>query len=293
MRAFFTWLNSRCGWLDLESGGAAKPREIPVIISLTTIPERLHKTAIVIECLLRQTAKPDRLILWPDKKLAAGIPPLLRKQTRRGLEIRLVEDIGPYTKIIYALKEFPGCRIVTADDDVFYPESWLAELLVAHERNPRCVTCHRAHCMAVDEAGQLVPYEQWGWLSPGLASPSSWLFPTGVCGVLYPPNALHPEVFNQVLFQKICPTADDVWLKAMALLNGVPCQKVRPHSTEWTLIEDTQRKRLSAQNVEHRQNDVQIRAVFDHYDLYSRLSSGNCNNSCAPAGVDENGGLDH
>lgn len=265
------WRHLRRAWLRSASGVELRRRNAPVIVSLTTIPERLSKIPIVIEGLLRQTSKPDQIILWLDKKLAAGVPPLLRRQARRGLEIRLIEDSGPHTKIIYALKEFPGCRIVTADDDVLYPEFWLEELLAAHEREPDCITCHRAHRMVVDDAGRLLPYRQWDWLSPGQVEPSLWLFPTGVGGVLYPPGALHPEVFNRAVFQKICPTADDVWLKVMSLLNWVNCQKVRPFSTEWPLVRGTQCKTLSAQNVESSQNDVQLRAVLEHYDLTFRL----------------------
>jgi hypothetical protein len=125
--------------------------------------------------------------------------------------------------------------------------------------------------MLTDEAGQLLPYRQWDGLSPGCLGPSLRLFPTGVGGVLYPPHGLSPEVFNRDVFRRICPTADDVWLKVMSLLNNVPCQKVRPFSTDWPLVRGTQHKTLSTGNVENGQNDVQLRAVFDHYELDSFL----------------------
>ena len=250
-----------------------RPVKTPVIVSLTTIPERLGVVHLVIDGLLRQTVKPNRMILWLDVRLSRKVPSALRRLEHRGLEIRPVEDIGPYTKIIYALKEFPASCIVTADDDVSYPEDWLAGLLEAHAREPHSITCYRAHRMQRDAAGRLLPYRQWDWLSPGHAAPSRWLFPTGVCGVLYPPGMLHSEAFNREVFQEICPTADDIWLKAMSLLNGVRCQKVRPFSTEWPLISGSQQKRLSVQNVENRRNDTQLRAVFEHYGLFARLAA--------------------
>jgi hypothetical protein len=262
--------NARFGW---PPGIKSAPGKNPVIVSLTTIPERLPTVIFTIESLMQQASQPDRLILWLNEKLGDKIPALLRRQTRRGLEIRLADDIGPHGKLIHALKEFPGCTIVTADDDTIYPRFWLGELLAAHEREPQAVTCHRAHRMLTDQAGKLLPYRQWDWSSPGCTGPSLWLFPTGVSGVLYPPHALSPEVFNRDVFQRICPTADDIWLKAMSLLNNVRCQKAAPFSTEWPLIPGTQHKNLSAVNVENGQNDVQLRAVFDHYNLDSRLNT--------------------
>lgn len=263
------------GWSRPSSGVASRPGEVPLVVTLTTIAERLPKTAITVECLLRQTVKPDRLILWLDKKLEGKISTWLRRQMHRGLEIRLIEDIGPHTKIVYALDEFPGARIVTADDDVWYPDFWLNELLMAHEQSPDCIICHRAHRMLADERGTVFPYKQWDWCSPGQAGSSLWLFPTGVSGVLYPPNSLHSEVTNSSVFQKLCPTADDVWLKAMSLLGGVKCRKVAPFSRDWPVVGGTQFKNLAANNVERNQNDVQLRAVFEYYDLSSILQQ-NC-----------------
>jgi len=260
--------------LSSAPGVKSAPGKNPVVVSLTTIPERVPRVIYTVESLLRQTLQPDRLILWLDVTLRNKFLGLLQKQTRRGLEIRLVEDIGPHGKLIHALKEFPESRIVTADDDALYPKFWLAELLAAHEREPRAITCHRAHRMLTDRTGKLLPYRQWGWLAQGYMGPSLWLFPTGVGGVLYPPGSLSPEVFNHDVFQRICPKADDIWLKAMSLLNNVRCQKVRPYSKEWPLVLGTQQKALGSQNVDSGQNDVQLRAVFDHYNLDSRLNIG-------------------
>jgi hypothetical protein len=249
-----------------------EPRKIPVIVSLTSIAERLPQIHFTIESLLQQTEQPDRLILWLDENLADKIPALLRRQIRRGLEIRMVEDVGPHTKIFHALKEFPQNLLVTADDDMIYPEFWLAELLAAHQHEPQGIISHYAHQMVADKTGVLLPYRQWNAHSPGVAGSSLWLFPTGVGGVMYPPNSLHPEVLNRSVFRKICPTADDVWLKAMSLLNNVRCQKVRPFDPEWRCVRGTQHKALRLQNVEYGKNDLQIRAVFEHYNLYPRLN---------------------
>ena len=152
-------------------------RKIPLTVTLTTVPERLARVPIVIESLLRQAVKPDRIVLWLDEKLEPKVPESLRRQTERGLELRFVTDIGPYTKVIYALEEFASDLIVTCDDDVIYPAHWLAGLIRTHEREPRSVICYRARQMAADADGVLHPYMQWKVFSGNCAAPSFSLFP--------------------------------------------------------------------------------------------------------------------
>ena len=42
----------------------------------------------------------------------------------------------------------------------------------------------------------------------------------GYGGVLYPPGAFDEEVFNEKVFMRLCPYADDIWFFAMALKKG-------------------------------------------------------------------------
>jgi hypothetical protein len=154
---------------------------------------------------------------------------------------------------------------------MIHPGFWLAELLATHQQEPRSIISHCAHRMVADKAGTLLPYRQWGSHSPGFAGPSLWLFPTGVGGVLYPPDTLHPEVLNQGVFRNICRTSDDTWLKAMSLLKNVPCRKIRPFTVEWRYVRGPQHKALRVQNIEGGKNDIQIRAVFEHYNLFPKI----------------------
>jgi hypothetical protein len=269
MLEFPFWYGARFG---KETGIKRGQRKVPLIVSLTTIPERLEKMSITTESLLRQTLKPDRLILWLDDDLKNRKLPLpLRRQTERGLEIRFIEDIGPYKKAIYALKEFSDCLIVVCDDDVIYPSGWLKDLAEAHELKPDCIICHRARQMSLDSKGALRPYNEWKIAAEGCVTPSLALCPVGVGGILYPPGALPPEVFNQAVFRKICPIADDIWMKAMSLLNNVRCHKVAPVFVQFIPVRGTQHKTLAGENMTRGRNDVQIRAVFDRYNLHSVL----------------------
>lgn len=250
-------------------------REPELIVSLTTIPERIGKVHLCLDSLLRQSVKPDRLILWlsesddPDRQRVAkdALPESLTRLQRRGLEIRWCRDIRSFRKIIPTMRTFPDALIVTADDDIFYPRHWLKKLYEAYLREPQYIHCHRAHLIRYDAENQPLPYRQWEFLAQGSRGPSLDVVPTGVGGILYAPGQLHPEVLNEDVFLELCPKADDVWLKAMSLLNGVPCKKVARKTFYMHEIRIPGNSTLCASNYEEDGNDHQIRAVFDRYKI--------------------------
>ena len=126
--------------------------------------------------------------------------------------------------------------------------------------------------MTRNEAGELRPYTDWNMLSRGLEGPSSELFPVGIAGVLYPPGSLHPGVLDEAQFQDLCPTNDDIWLKAMSLRNGVLCRKVDGGIGRQVDIRGTQQQALWKINVtgNARENDRQIQATFGEFHLINQ-----------------------
>ena len=89
-----------------------------VIVSLTSHGNRIMDSFLAIESIMQGTMKPNRIILWlPNDKEAHSC--FLENQQNRGLEIRYVKDLGPQTKLIHALKEFPEDIVITIDDDMF------------------------------------------------------------------------------------------------------------------------------------------------------------------------------
>jgi hypothetical protein len=258
-------------WLSRTPGCLGNRRDTPLVVSLTTTPARIEKVYLCIESLLRQSCRPDHLLLWiSDAVQQESIPRSLSRLTARGLEIRFCRDIRSYTKIIPALREYPEAIVVTADDDRLYPEDWLKELYEAHQQNPACILCHWAHLMTWSAAGELDSYNNWNLLSPGVTGPSELLFPAGTCGVLYPPGVLHAEVLNEEVFMDICPTGDDIWLKAMSLLNDIACKKVAADSSRYPTISGTQAEKLW--DINKTENDRQMQAVFTRYGLYELIA---------------------
>jgi hypothetical protein len=120
-----------------------------VVVSLTTIPDRLVHIRPTLHSLLDQSRRPDAIVL--------NLPSESRREGR-GYEIpdffadygpveivRCDRDWGPATKALPTLQRetAPETRIVITDDDQVYPRNLIETLVRASERFPDAVVCSR------------------------------------------------------------------------------------------------------------------------------------------------------
>jgi len=90
-----------CSIIRKTSGVTIDKRTPLLIVSLTTIPERIDRVYLAIETLLQQSVKPDYLILWLSEsdfsdeylKSTNHATRRLLNQKNRGLKIELCKDI--------------------------------------------------------------------------------------------------------------------------------------------------------------------------------------------------------
>ena len=254
-----------------------KQIEPEIIISLTTYGKRLQEVWLTIESLMQQTRRADKIILWlGEEDYKKPLPAALEIQKQKGLEIRKCKDTGSYTKLIPALKEYPDSIIITVDDDALYDCELIDRLYQSYISNPTAIHAARTHVMIFDEQGNLKNYNNWKWWSSETNNPKH-LFFTGVGGVLYPPDSLDKEVFNEENFLKLSPKADDVWFNAMALKKGTKVVKINtkdPKGEDFITNENVQDIGLKFHNtLENNGNDIQIKAVYDFYKLYDKLKT--------------------
>jgi len=251
--------------------------ENEVVVSLTSYPGRINKAWLSIESILRQTYRPDKIILWLGKEHFSGIsalPSILRRQMKRGLDIQFREDLKPHTKYFYALKENPDAILVTIDDDVFYPPDMLDKLIYFHHRFPNAVICHGARKIDSTEIG-FADYKKWDtWHSVEIESKERFdLLPLGVMGVLYPPKSLHVDVFNIGLLKKTSFKADDLWLKAMALKEGTKAHLTNTYPKALVCLPDSQSESLMTYNIIESQNDRQLEALDNEFKIFQIYQS--------------------
>lgn len=220
--------------------GITKVKRSPkVIVTLTSFPERLYNLHYTLYSLLQQTFKPDELILWlsvdefPNKE--EDVPSNILNLIKNGLTIKWCEDIKSYKKLIPSLKEFPNDILVTADDDIFYPEDWLKNLYDEYLIYPDNVICCRCHKAFLNEDNSFAPFSEWKNVDGGL-DPSYLTFSTSGSGALYPPNSLHSDVTNKELFQKLCYWNDDMWFWVMAVLNKTKTKLIKNTMTTFECV---------------------------------------------------------
>lgn len=255
-----------------EYGVTREKRTPQVIVSLTSFPARINTTHLAINTILRQTFKPDRVILWladeqfPNKE--NDLPNEIIKLKDLGLEIKWCEDIKSYKKLIPALKEFPNDIIVTADDDIYYPVDWLESLYNSYKAFPDCVNVQRAMRLTFKDnkiiylgsnAAQELNYD----------NPSYFNQQLGGTGGLYPPNILNKEIFNMKLLN-ILPTSDDVAFWAMAVLNR---KRIKVVNKNWSInsIDGLRESSLSLQNRNYTPNKSNKEVLMEEYSLLNEI----------------------
>ena len=247
-----------------------------IIVSLTTFGKRIYDVYLAIESIMQGTIKPNRIILWLSEKEFKGqqLPQTLILQQQRGLEIAYCEDIRSYKKLIPTLKAYAEASVITIDDDAIYEFDLVERMINAHIKNPKAVCSCRTHRITLNNEGRPNSYLDWE-MCTSYTDTTPLNFPTTGGGTLYPPHSLLPEVLNQEIFTKICPTADDIWFHAMAVMNDTPILHVDTPKPEgyYISIPSCNIEALCATNTDpdNCMNDVQLESVYNHYQLYSKL----------------------
>ncbi|ART64454.1 tetratricopeptide repeat protein [Kushneria marisflavi] len=235
-----------------------------LIVSLTSYPGRFSTLWATLQSLLTQTVAPDRVVLWIAQDDREKLPEnVLSLVASSGLEVHYCEDIRSYKKIVPTLKEWPEAYIATADDDIYYPPTWLEELVEATQPGKKEIAAHRIHKIQMNKELEILPYKEWEWNSTRAFDADALNFPTSGAGVLYPPNCFHKDVSNESIFKEACSDADDIWLYVMARLNGYSFKHTgRIGFVTWP---STQAETLWHKNISEGENDIKIKRLFSIY----------------------------
>lgn len=249
--------------------------DIPIIVSLTTYPKRINTVYEVVNTLFRQTIKPDKIVLWLAKEQfpfgKSSLPKTLLELESKGLYIEWCDDIGAHKKYYYAMLRFDKEIIITVDDDVFYPDNLVENLLISYIKYPYAVSARRVHLINFDD-DKILPYKEWHYCYTKFKLPSMALIATGVGGVLYPPGILNKETFNKTNIKSLALKGDDLWLKVMEVISNVPvvCSEM---NCNLNFIEGTQDDALWRDNVYANGNDIQFKNILNFYNDYKKNDS--------------------
>lgn len=247
---------------DRNKHTVAPPEEAEVVVSMTSYPARIKSAWISLETIFRQHYDLFAVVLvltrsqFPTGKL----PKKIRHLERRGLVVIWVEQDGKSADHIWpAYSRFRHARIVSVDDDKFFPRDLLAKLTAESDRYPGAVIGARGWEIA--EVGGSLAFGV-NWARAKRSTPSCLLFMPPGNGSLYPPRSLPELAGNYDIMRRVCPTADDVWFWAMALLEGTEsrCLGMAAHRP-------VSRQRRTDSLASLNAGPAQFRAALDFFQL--------------------------
>ncbi len=268
---------------EVEYETLVKAYDTEKIISLTSYPARIDGVAQVVDSLLNQKLSADRIVLclaeceFPGKEtdLPADIIQLVNDEK---LELLWCdENLGPHKKYYYTMQRFPDAIVITADDDLLYPETTIGELFIGYLLYPEAVSAVRTHLISVDENGKILSYNEWIMEYDGIKLQESMqLISTGVSGVLYPPGIFNEKLFDRETIKKTCFYGDDLWLKINECICGIPTVCVS-NFKNLKYIQGSQETALCKSNVDRNRNDIQWKKIANWADSeFGRNIISNC-----------------
>lgn len=255
-----------------------------IIVSFTSFPLRIPNVHLVIETILGQTVQPDKIVLYlsllqfPTRKLSPELDAMIASGE---LDVRYEpDDIRSYKKLVPAMRDFPDDLIITIDDDILYPDYSIETLMRSYRKYPDAISGMRVRRIRFDDSGNPLEYRKWRLyrLKRVLLFgkfPKHTNLPTTGGGTLFPPHSLHPDFSRKAIFTALCPTTDDIWFWAMAVLNKTKVAVAR-RNREITEVPEMQSFSLRNDNVRgKRLNDAAISAVFKKYpELKNIIKNG-------------------
>jgi hypothetical protein len=235
---------------------------INVVVSLTSFPKRINTVDVVIKSILQQTVIPDKILLYLSEEEFKNkkLPDKLLELQSDIFTINFCDDLKPHKKYFYAMQKYHDSIVITIDDDVIYPKNLVERLLKLYKKYPKAVSCLRAHTIKMYDEETFAPYKKWCLESKIINIPSLLVLPTGVGGILYPPNCLPKSTFDKEKIKKYCLYTDDLWLKWMELKYDIPAV-LSDDEIELTYVKYTQEEALCKINVDNNRNDIAWRNI--------------------------------
>lgn len=237
-----------------------------IVVSMTTYPARITGVSKILDTIYNQTRKPDEVVLWladsqfPDHEedLPEDLKQLISEQK---LSVYFCDDIKPHKKYFYAFKKFEKDLIITIDDDLLYHPDSIDSLFLSYLEFPDAVSTLRAHLILFDDNKEFLPYRDW-MMETNICrnKPCMQLLATGGAGAIYAPELFDKTFLDEKAIKSLCLNADDLWLKAMEIVSGVPvvlAKDCRPLK----YLPGSQENALYKSNINENKNDVQWEAI--------------------------------
>src|SRR3954470_22958596 len=197
-----------------------------VIVSLSTVPDRINNFSPTIRSLLNQTRLPDEMGLaiseFSIREQRPYVVPKYISCWPRVRVLRCAEDWGPATKFIGAIQdELTAGRqnslIMVVDDDRLYPRDAIETYLYYNEQLPDAALCFRGPAMPStldwDDAKMIRASE--------LREPRAVAVITGCGSYLIQPRFFDESLWTYSVAPQVAFDIDDIWISGWLSRRGV------------------------------------------------------------------------
>ena len=254
-----------------SSGKSDDPR---VIVSLSTVPDRINNLGPTIRALLEQTRPPDEIVLAiPEFSIREQRRYVVPKHISRLPRVRVLhcpEDWGPATKFIGAIQdelaaERENTLIMVVDDDRIYPRDALETYLHYSEQLPNAALCFRGAAMP-----STLDWDDAKMIYGGdIREPRRVAVITGCGSYLIQPRFFDGSLWDYSGAPSVAFYIDDIWISAWLSRRGVE-RYVVPASARMRSV-FRQRRTVSLNKIPGRQKlNNEIIAFFrDAWDVFA------------------------
>lgn len=254
--------------------GTVKSDDRRVIVSLSTVPDRINNLRPTIRALLKQTRLPDEIVLAiPEFSTREQRPYVVPKYISRLPRVRILrcrKDWGPATKFIPTVQEELTAErgntlIMVVDDDRVYPRDALESYLYYSAQLPEAALCFRGAPMprSMDWRNAKMTYAN------ELREPRRVAVITGCGSYLIQPRFFDESPWDYSGASPIAFYNDDIWISACLSRRGVKRYVVPASAMMRSVLR--QRWTVSHNKVPNRQqlNNEDIAFFRDTWDVFA------------------------
>src|SRR6266540_2265921 len=245
-----------------------------VIVSLSTVPERIGNLGPTVRSLLRQTRPPDEIVLAiPEFSIREQRPYVVPEQVSRWPRLRVLHcrrDWGPATKFIPIVREELAAGrgntlIMVVDDDRIYPRDALETYLHYNKQLPDAALCFRGAPMPRDLDWRHAKMIR----ARDLRQPQPAAVITGCGSYLIQPRFFDESLWDYSRAPSVAFYIDDIWISAWLSRGGVK-RYVVPASAMMRSV-FRQRRTVSLNKIHGRQklNNETIAFFRDAWDVFA------------------------
>jgi hypothetical protein len=233
-------------------------------VTVTSHPARFNALATSLAALRTQILQPQSINVFIADTDMAVLPDSIKQLEESGyIKIITCDDLGSGKKLIPALKNQRNLPIITVDDDLYFENDLFLQLMINHYLYPDTIIAARVHQLALNEAGEVLPFSDWHKHYDLTEGPAKDLMPTTGAGTLFPPKALHDDAADSALYTKLSRNTDDLWWYFQARRKGTSVRRLSGLD-QLNFIDSTQEVGLWKNGNQDR-NEVNLKALLGHY----------------------------